>query len=64
MERKLALNTLARDNASYGKHFSSSRAASSQHGPREYLNALFLTLQNLRVDVNRVADFKFWWVFF
>ena len=55
---ELAFNPFTGNDSSNGKHFAAARTTSSDHGAGEDLDSLFVTFENLGVNVDRVPDFE------
>jgi hypothetical protein len=59
VERELAFDAFAGDDATNGEHFGGTAAAARDDDAVEDLNAFFVAFENLAVNVDDVADFKF-----
>jgi len=63
MERELSLDPLAGDNSADREHLARARSVTCNHDAGEDLDALFFAFQNSGVDIDGIADIKFWRIF-
>jgi hypothetical protein len=63
MERELTLDTLAGDHTSHGEHLARTTAAPGDDRAGEDLDAFLLPLEDLRMNVHRIPDLEFGYVF-
>ena len=59
VKRELTFDTFAGNDAANGEGFVDASASSGNDGAAEDLDAFFVAFQNLRVDIDGVADLKF-----
>ena len=61
VERELSFDSFSGDDPPNGERFIHSGACAGDHGAREDLDPFLVSLEDLRVDVDRIANFKLGW---
>jgi hypothetical protein len=61
---KFPFHTLAGNDPSHCKHFPCPAAAASDYGSRKYLSTGFFSFVNQAMNIDRIPDLEFRWIFF
>src|SRR6478752_742298 len=59
VQRKLALDAFAGNNATHREHLAAAAAGTGDHRTAEDLNALIFAFKNSRMHIDRIADCEF-----